>query len=98
MGGASRVTYAQGRAGGCRRSRRVNTAHVTEKKKSNVKTIRRLIASHEYLMRLKFKRGGQSYLLSDGRAVLRTGAAVEEEDESDEDDRLISVDRAVDTG
>lgn len=49
-------------------------------------------------MRLKFKRGGQSYLLSDGRAVLRTGAAVEEEDESDEDDRLISVDRAVDTG
>lgn len=45
-------------------------------------------------MRLKFERGGQSYLLSDGRAVLRTGAAVEEED----DDKLFSVDRAVDTG
>lgn len=45
------------------------------------------------------EKGGQSYLLSDGRAVLRTGAAVEEEeDESDEDDRLISVDRAVDMG
>lgn len=44
-------------------------------------------------MRLKFERGGQSYLLSDGRAVLRTGAAVEEDD-----DKLFSVDRAVDTG
>lgn len=45
-------------------------------------------------MRLKFKRGGQSHLLSDGSDVLRAGAAVEEE----EDDRLISVDRAVDMG
>ncbi len=93
MGGTSRVTYAQGRAGGCRRSRRANAAQVTEEK-SNDKTIWWLIAHHEYLMRLKFKRGGQSHLLSDGSDVLRAGAAVEEE----EDDRLISVDRDVDMG
>lgn len=53
MGGASKDTYAQRRAGGRRRSRRVNAAHVTERT-SNHEIIRRLISSHEYLITLKF--------------------------------------------
>lgn len=53
MGGVSKETYAQRRAGGRRRSERVNAAHVTERT-SNHKTIRRLISSHEYLIKLKF--------------------------------------------
>lgn len=61
-----------------------------------------MIASHEWhllLMKQKFKWDGQSYLLSDGRAVLSAGAAVEEEeDERDEDDKPFSVGRVVDTG